>query len=98
MSLAGMKSTFMRCRQARGNRRYPSTAGKAHDGGDAKELFFVSSGAAPTAIAPDAEMMAVDIKPDPVFHAGVPHRLFPLKSPIPTIWRTTMSAQMDNNS
>jgi Tol biopolymer transport system component/tRNA A-37 threonylcarbamoyl transferase component Bud32 len=42
--------------------------------GDGKELFFVS---------PDAEMMAVDITPDPVFHAGVPHRLFPLKSADP---------------
>jgi hypothetical protein len=34
-------------------------------------LFFVS---------PDAEMMAVDITPDPVFHAGVPHRLFQLEN------------------
>ena len=39
----------------------------SHDG---KELFFVS---------PDAEMMAVDITLDPVFSAGVPHRLFQLK-------------------
>jgi Tol biopolymer transport system component len=37
---------------------------------DGKELFFVS---------PDAEMMAVDITPEPVFHAGEPHRLFQLK-------------------
>jgi Tol biopolymer transport system component len=36
---------------------------------DGKELFFVSS---------DAEMMAVDITLDPVFSAGVPHRLFQL--------------------
>jgi Tol biopolymer transport system component len=35
--------------------------------GDGKELFFVS---------PDGEMMAVDITLDPVFFAGVPHRLF----------------------
>ena len=42
---------------------------------DGKELFFVS---------PDAEMMAVDITPDPVFSAGVPHRLFQLKSADPT--------------
>ena len=42
---------------------------------DGKELFFVS---------PDAEMMAVDITNDPVFSAGVPHRLFPLKSADPT--------------
>jgi len=41
---------------------------------DGKELFFVS---------PDAEMMAVDITLDPVFQAGVPHRLFPLKSEVP---------------
>jgi hypothetical protein len=41
---------------------------------DGKELFFVS---------PDAEMMAVDITLDPVFHVGVPHRLFPLKSTDP---------------
>jgi hypothetical protein len=41
---------------------------------DGKELLFVS---------PDAEMMAVDITPDPVFHAGVPHRLFQLKSANP---------------
>jgi hypothetical protein len=43
----------------------------SHDG---KELFFVS---------PDAEMMAVAITLDPVFHVGVPHRLFPLKSADP---------------
>jgi Tol biopolymer transport system component len=43
----------------------------SHDG---KELFFVS---------PDAEMMAVNIKLDPVFFAGVPHRLFQLKSTDP---------------
>ena len=43
----------------------------SHDG---KELFFVS---------PDAEMTAVDITLDPVFHVGVPHRLFPLKSADP---------------
>jgi hypothetical protein len=42
-----------------------------HDG---KELFFVS---------PDAEMMAVDIRLDPVFSRGVPHRLFQLKSADP---------------
>jgi hypothetical protein len=42
--------------------------------GDGKELFFVS---------PDAGMMAVDITLDPVFHAGVPHRLFPPKSADP---------------
>jgi serine/threonine-protein kinase len=41
---------------------------------DGKELFFVS---------PDAEMMAVDITLDPVFSAGVPHRLFSLKSADP---------------
>jgi Tol biopolymer transport system component len=41
---------------------------------DGKELFFVS---------PDAEMMAVDITLDPAFHAGVPHRLFQLKSADP---------------
>jgi Tol biopolymer transport system component len=41
---------------------------------DGKELFFVSQ---------DAEMMAVDITPDPVFHAGVPHGLFQLKSADP---------------
>jgi Tol biopolymer transport system component len=41
---------------------------------DGKELFFVS---------PDAEMMAVDMTLDPVFSAGVPHRLFPLKSADP---------------
>ena len=35
--------------------------------GDGKELFFVS---------PDGEVMAVDITLDPVFFAGVPHRLF----------------------
>jgi hypothetical protein len=38
---------------------------------DGKELFFVS---------PDAEMMAVDVTLDPGFHAGLPHRLFQLKS------------------
>src|SRR5215469_8022022 len=43
--------------------------------GDGKELFFVS---------PDAEMMAVDITPDPVNPPGVPRRLFPLKSADPT--------------
>jgi Tol biopolymer transport system component len=43
--------------------------------GDGKELFFLS---------PDAAMMAVDIKLDPVFSAGVPHRLFPHKSAEPT--------------
>jgi len=43
----------------------------SHDG---KELFFVSA---------DAEMMAVDITLDPVFSAGVPHRLFQLKSEYP---------------
>ena len=43
----------------------------SHDG---TELFFVS---------PDAEMMAVDITLDPVFSAGVPHRLFQLKSEYP---------------
>ena len=42
--------------------------------GDGKELFFVS---------PDAEMTAVDITLDPVFSAGVPHRLFQLKSEYP---------------
>jgi Tol biopolymer transport system component len=42
---------------------------------DGKELFFVS---------PEAEMMAVDITLDPVvFSAGVPHRLFQLKSADP---------------
>ena len=41
---------------------------------DGKELLFVS---------PDAEMMAADITPDPDFHAGVPHRLFQLKSANP---------------
>jgi hypothetical protein len=44
--------------------------------GDGKELFFVS---------PDAEMMAADITLDPVFHADVPHRLFPLKSADPNV-------------
>jgi hypothetical protein len=44
--------------------------------GDGKELFFVS---------PDAEMMAVDITPDPVFHVSVPHRLFPLKGADPIV-------------
>jgi hypothetical protein len=38
---------------------------------DGKELFFVS---------PDTEMMAVNIKLEPAFFAGVPHRLFSLKS------------------
>jgi Tol biopolymer transport system component len=41
---------------------------------DGKELFFVS---------PDGWMMAVDITLDPVFSAGTPHRLFPLKSTDP---------------
>jgi Tol biopolymer transport system component len=41
---------------------------------DGKELFFES---------PDAEMTAVDITLDPVFHVGVPHRLFQLKSADP---------------
>ncbi|HKE25257.1 MAG TPA: protein kinase, partial [Bryobacteraceae bacterium] len=44
--------------------------------GDGKELFFVS---------PDAEMMAVDITLDPVFHVSMPHRLFPLKSTEPIV-------------
>jgi Tol biopolymer transport system component len=56
---------------------------------DGKELFFVS---------PDGEMRAVNIKLDPVFFAGVPHRLFPRKSTDPSICRTTVSSQMDNNS
>jgi hypothetical protein len=42
-----------------------------HDG---RELFFVSS---------DAEMMAVDIKLDPILDPGVPHRLFQLKNADP---------------
>jgi len=44
--------------------------------GDGKELFFVST---------DAEMMAVDVTPDPVFSAGVPHRLFQLNSTDPIV-------------
>jgi Tol biopolymer transport system component len=46
---------------------------------DGKELFFVST---------DAEMMAVDVTPDPVFSAGMPHRLFPLKSTDPIVLAT----------
>jgi len=42
---------------------------------DGKELSFVS---------PDAEMTAVNITLDPVFHVGVPHRLFQLKTEFPT--------------
>jgi Tol biopolymer transport system component len=42
--------------------------------GDGKELFFIS---------PDAEMMAVDVTLDPVFSAGVPHRLFQLQKELP---------------
>src|SRR5215467_14155387 len=41
---------------------------------DGKELFFVST---------DAEMMAVDVTPDPVFSAGVPHHLFQLQKEVP---------------
>ena len=58
-----------------GQRRVSISGGQSprwrHDG---KELFFAS---------PDAEMMAVDIMLDPVFSAGVPHRLFQLKGADP---------------
>ena len=70
-----MKSTFRRCRQTLGKGKCPSMADRSPRWkGDGKELFFVS---------PEAEMMAVDITLDPIFHLGVPHRLFPRKSTDP---------------
>ena len=43
-------------------------------------------------------MMAVDITVDPVFHAGVPYRVFQLKRADPTALAGYDVRRMDNNS